>query len=347
MTDPSKFNPLTALVSYIPRDFHSSPVQSWYASAQREFGPRMLLDLAYVGNKADDLLLIANYNQAVPNNAAGTIPLAARRPIPTFGDITYVFNGGKSRYNAFEMKYEWRAGADVTLLSSLTLSRAKDNGAGSLENQNGNFPAPQDLRNLDADYGISGYDQPYNSTTSFIWALPFGRGKRWGGGMSPALDVLAGGWEVAGINTITPGEMVTFTYTPAATFQVSAITNDFSGANNYRPNMTCDPYPSSGQSITNWFNASCVTLPTDPSQPFGNAPRNNVRGPNFWQVDFAASKNVSLGGSTRLQFRIEAFNLFNRVNFTPPASNRSASNFGTITSTFDARQVQLGVKVLW
>ena len=52
LTDPSKFNPLTALISYIPRDFHSSPVQSWHLSVQREFGPHMLLDLAYVGNKA-------------------------------------------------------------------------------------------------------------------------------------------------------------------------------------------------------------------------------------------------------------------------------------------------------
>jgi hypothetical protein len=90
-----------------------------------------------------------------------------------------------------------------------------------------------------------------------------------------------------------------------------------------------------------------VVLPTDQSQPFGNAPRNNVRGPNFWQFDLAASKNIALGGPARLQLRLEAFNLFNRVNFTPPASNRTNSTFGTITSTFDQRQVQLGVKVLW
>ena len=142
--------------------------------------------------------------------------------------------------------------------------------------------------------------------------------------------------------------MVTFTYTPAAAFQVSAITNDFSGANNYRPNITCDPYaPAGQQSITQWFNPACVALPTDPSQPFGNAPRNNVRGPNFWQFDVAASKNIAVAGRTRLQVRVEAFNLFDRVNFAPPASNRSNASFGTITTAFDARQVQLGVKVLW
>ena len=348
LTDPTRFNPLTALISYIDPNYQSSPVQSWHVSVQREFGRGMLLDFAYVGNKADDLLLVANYNQAVVNNAAGTIPLASRRPISTFGDITYVFNGGKSRYSAFQTKYEWRMGADITLLSSLTLSKAKDNGAGALENQNGNFPAPQDLRNLDADYAVSAYAQPYNSTTSFVWSLPFGRGKRWGSGVSPAMDALVGGWQLTGINMFTPGEMVTFQYSPAPAFQVSAITNDFSGANNYRPNITCDPYAAEGQqSITNWFNPACVALPTDPSQPFGNSPRNNVRGPNFWQVDLAATKLIPLGGRVRAQARIEAFNLFNRVNYTSPAANRSNANFGTITSTFDARQVQLGFKVIW
>jgi hypothetical protein len=348
LTDSSRFNPLTALVSYIPRDFHSSPVQSWHVSVQREFGPHMLVDLAYVGNKATDLLLVANYNQAATNNAAGTIPLALRRPIPTWSDITYVFNGGKSRYDALQTKYEWRLGSDVNILSALTLSKAQDNGAGALENQNGNFPAPQDINNPEADYGVGAYNQPYNWTTSFVWSLPFGKGKRWGGSMSSAMDRLVGGWQVAGINTVAPGEMVTFIYTASPAFQVSGITNDFSGANNYRPNITCDPYaPEGQQSITNWFNTACVSIPTDPSQPFGNAPRNNVRGPNFTQFDFAASKNVAVGGRTTLQFRVEAFNLFNRVNFLAPAFNRSAATFGTITNTYDPRQVQLGVKLLW
>jgi len=224
-TEPLQFNPLTANVSYVPRDFHSSPVHSWYASAQREFGPSMLIDVAYVGNKADDLLLLANYNQADPDNAAGTIPLQARRPIPTFADITYVFNGGKSRYHALQVKYEWRLRTDITLRSSLTLSQAKDNGAGALENQNGNFPAPQDFRNLDADYALSGYHQPYNTTTSFVWALPFGRGKRFGGGMSKRLDLAAGEYVNVtgspGVTTLMPAscQPPTTASTAAGTFE--------------------------------------------------------------------------------------------------------------------------------
>jgi Carboxypeptidase regulatory-like domain/TonB-dependent Receptor Plug Domain/TonB dependent receptor len=348
LADPSQFNPLTANITYMPRDYHSSPVQSWYISLQRELFRNAMLDIAYVGNRADDLLLFANYNQASPNNAAGTIPLANRRPIAGFADITYAFNGGKSRYKALQTKFEWRMRRDLTLLSSLTLSQTKDNGAQSLENSNGNFPAPQDFRNLDAEFGLSNYDQPYNSTTSFVWALPFGRGQRWASSVSPALDALIGGWQLAGINTLFAGEPVTFTYAPGATFVVSGIAQDFRGANNYRPNVTCDPYAQGGaQTITNWFDRNCVVVPTDPSQPFGTAKRNTVRGPKFTQFDLAASKRVALAGPAQLELRLEAFNLFNRTNFRAPSGVRSSGAFGTITSTYDPRQLQLGIKLLW
>jgi hypothetical protein len=348
LADPSQFNPLTANITYLPRDFHSSPVQSWYISVQRELLHNMLLDVAYVGNRADDLLLFANYNQAFPNNSAGTIPLQGRRPIPSYSDITYAFNGGRSRYQALQTKLEWRLGQDLTLLSSLTLSKAKDNGSQSLENSNGNNPSPQDFRNMGADFGVSNYDQPYNSTTSFVWSLPIGKGRRWVSDASPLTDALIGGWEIAGINTVYAGEPVTFTYTPGATFIVSGIAQDFRGANNYRPNVTCDPMASgSDRTINNWFNKACVVIPTDPSQPFGNAARNSVRGPNLWQLDVSAAKRFTLGGPTRLEFRLEAFNLLNRTNFRAPNGSRSAAGFGTITSTFDPRQLQLGFKLLW
>ena len=162
------------------------------------------------------------------------------------------------------------------------------------------------------------------------------------------MDAFIGGWEVSGINSVYAGEPVTFTYTAGATFIVSGIAQDFRGANNYRPNVVCDPMASGAdRTINNWFNRACVVAPTDPSQPFGNAPRNSVRGPDYWVLDMAGIKQFRVGGETRLEFRVEAFNLLNRVNFTPPAANRTLSTFGTITNTFQARQVQLGLKLLW
>jgi hypothetical protein len=347
LTDPSRFNPLTANITYMPEDYRSTRVESWFASVQRELGENMIVDVAYVGNRADGMLLFANFNQARPNNSAGAIPLQARRPIPEFADITYSWNGGKSRYKALQAKLDWRMRRGLTLLSSLTVSETKDNGSGSLENPNGNFPAPQDFYNLDADYGLSAYHEPYNSTTSFVWDLPFGSGHRFMSDAPAVVDALLGGWQVAGINRIYAGEMATLTYTPAASFQVSGIQQDFRGANNYRPNLTGDPLmPEDERSPSRYLNPNTVVIPTDASQPFGNAPRNNVRAPYFWQVDFVANKRFAMpwpAGS--LEFRLEAFNLLNRSNFRAPNTNRSSAAFGTITQTYDPRQVQLGVKV--
>jgi hypothetical protein len=346
LTDPARFNPLLANITYMPEDYRSSDVHSWFASVQREVWEGALLDVAYVGNRANGMLLFANYNQAAPNNAAGTLTLQQRRPIQEFADITYSFNGGKSRYHSFQTKFDWRIGRDMTLMSSLTLSQTKDNGAGSLENPNGNFPAPQDFNNLDADFGLSGYHQPYNSTTSFVIELPFGRDRRYMSNASPVADAILGGWMIAGINTVSPGEMVTLTYTPTAAQQVSGIQQDFRGANNYRPNVNGDPYvPEGERNINNWLSRTTVTVPTDPSQPFGNAPRNSVRGPLLWTVDMVMSKRFNMpwrNGS--FEFRGEFFNLLNRTNFRAPNGNRSAGAYGTITTTYDPRIIQFGFK---
>ncbi len=349
LTDPSRFDPLAANITYMPRDYHSSGVQSWFASVQREIGRNMIVDVAYVGNAADDMLLFANFNQAQPNNSAGTLPLQARRPIPGFADITYSFNGGKSRYNALQAKFDWRMRAGMSILSSLTLSKTEDNGAGSLESPNGNFPAPQDFYNLDADFGLSAYHQPYNSTTSIVFDLPFGRGRRFLTDVRPVVDALIGGWQVAGINSVLSGETVTLTYTPPASFQVSGIQQDFRGANNYRPNVVGDPLvPSSERGPQSYLDRNAVVIPTDPSQPFGNAPRNSVRGPIVWQVDFLLGKRFAMPWpSGHAELRLEAFNLLNKTNFRAPIGNRSAAAFGTITSAYEPRQLQVGVKVLF
>ena len=181
-------------------------------------GRNTMLDVAYVGNRADGMLLFANFNQARAEQRRGHDCRCRRAGRSRSSrDITYSFNGGKSRYHALPGASSTGACArGLSLLNSLTLSQTKDNGAGSLENPNGNFPAPQDFYNLDADYGLSAYHQPYNSTTSFVSDLPFGRGRtlpdrrhrRWStrcsaAGRSPAST------------RIDAGETVTLTYTPA------------------------------------------------------------------------------------------------------------------------------------
>lgn len=349
LTDPSTFNPLVANITYMPKDYKAGEVHSWFVGIQRELFPGTFLDIAYVGNKGKNMLLFANYNQAYPNNSAGTLSLAARRPIPEWGDITYAFNGGKSEYRALQLRFETRTKWGLTVLSSYTWSRSLDNGAGSLEGPNGNSPAPQNFYDLEDSYSYSAYDQPHNSTTSFVFELPFGNGRKFMSDASPVVDALLGGWQISGIFNAWSGERINLRYTPAAAFQVSGITQDFRGANDYRPNVTGDPLaPENERTITNYFNKNNVTAPTDPSRPFGNSKRNGVQAHPFYQFDFALAKYFPLPWrSSKIQLRVEAFNLFNRTNFNAANSNRSSSAFGTITSTKDPRQLQIGVKFIF
>jgi hypothetical protein len=156
-----------------------------------------------------------------------------------------------------------------------------------------------------------------------------------------------GGWQLAAISSLYSGEPVTFTYTAGTAFQVSGIQQDFRGANNYRPNVIGDPYaPDAERTVQNWFNKNNVVIPTDPSQPFGNAQRNSVRGPLFWQVDLMVGRRIAMPWpSGNIELRAEFFNLLNRTNLRAPNGNVSTAAFGTITQTYDPRQIQFGVKV--
>ena len=205
------------------------------------------------------------------------------------------------------------------LLSAFTCRRRKDNGAGSLENQNGNFPAPQDFNNSTPTSAISAYDQPYNSTTSFVWELPFGRGRTVHGDATRVVDALIGGWQRRGINTVTPGEPVTLhLHARRAAFQVSGIPQDFRGANNYRPNVTCDPLRAEGErSITNWFNRGGVVTADGPEPAVRQRAAQQRRAARCsGRSTSSRRKRVALPWRRRgSQFRLEAFNLFNRTNF--------------------------------
>jgi hypothetical protein len=226
------------------------------------------------------------------------------------------------------------------LLNAFTWSKAQDNASGHLEANNGDN-SRVNYRDLDGEWGLSGYDQPLNNTTTIVYEIPFGHGRRWATNMSPLLEGLAGGWRITAINTMASGLTSNLSYSPSATFQVST-------APTYRPNLVGDLYPAAGQqTIDNWFNKDSVQIPTDRTQPFGNAARNVARGPALYTLDMGLHKSIGLGvGQTRLELRVEAFNILNKTNFGSPNGNRSDANFGTIRTLASApRQIQLGAKL--
>ena len=334
---PANFNPLNGRVNYIPPDTETGHVHNWHVTVQREILPNLLVDVAYIGNRSRNLVILGDFNQARPNNPGEDTPLQARRPIQGYQFIQAAFDGGRASYHALQIKVERRYSRGLYLLNSFTYSSAKDNASGHLETANGDN-SRVNYRDIEAEWGTSGYNQPLNNTTTIVWELPFGRERRWANQLNPILEGFVGGWRLSAINTMTSGLPVNLTYSPSSTFSVST-------APTYRPNLNGDVYGDG--TIANYFNRDNVTIPTDRSQPFGNAPRNAARGPAIYLMDVGLHKNVGLGlEDARLEFRIEAFNVLNKTNFGAPNGNRSATAFGTINGlSTTPRQIQLGVKV--
>ncbi|MEP6902860.1 MAG: TonB-dependent receptor plug domain-containing protein, partial [Actinomycetota bacterium] len=338
---------------YIPRDTPTSSIQNWQLSVQRELWGNMVLDVAYVGNKAKDTVLLADLNQARPLTVAeAALPasqqpsLQARRSIPGFGSISAVLPEGFSNYNALQIKLERRFSKGLYFLNSFTWSKAIDNGSQVLEEPNGNTGTPQDINNFKADKGIGAYDQPFNNTTSFVWEVPIGRGRWLGGNMNGVVDAFIGGWTLNGINTMTSGQPINFRYGP------SPITNNlptFLGGVALRPNAVCDPTNRAARTnpTREYFLpvGVCLIRPSV-TAPFGSAGRNLARSDKYFNFDFSLQKQFKLPitDETRLEFRAEFFNLFNKTNFGAANSDITNAAFGTITSTFPARQIQLALK---
>jgi hypothetical protein len=338
---PANFDPLRAQARYIPRGNPTGYVQSWHFTVQRELAKDLVLDLAYVGNRGVHLMILSDYNQATPNQPGQSLGLQARRPIPNFAYIEVAFGAGNSWYNGFQGKIEKRFSHGLYLLDSFTWSKALDDAPGHLEAFNGD-QTRVNYANIANDKGISNYNQPLNNTLSLIWDLPFGTGRQFGANSGKLLQGALGGWQMTAIDTATSGLPVNLMYSPTSQFQVST-------APNYRPNVSCDPVtPEGSRTTSNYLNKACVSVPTDPSHPWGNASRNSVRSYPFYQLDIGLHKQFGLGGEARkLEVRAEAFNILNQTNFQAPNSNISSSAFGSITSTFPARQLQFAMKILF
>ncbi len=119
-----------------------------------------------------------------------------------------------------------------------------------------------------------------------------------------------------------------------------------------RPNVTCDPNSGAPNTVAQWFNTSCfqrLTLPANAGQN-GNERRNAVRGPGFSRTDLSLFKNFEVGRQKQIQFRVEAFDVFNQVRYAQPGNIIGSPTFGVINATAtadDERIVQLGIKFIF
>jgi len=350
LTAPERLNPLIANMAYLPPDTRAGYVQNWTLSVQREIFKDTIIDVGYVGNKSTNLITIADYNQARPLAAGETLatsPLLSRRPYRAFGPITVTWPHAFANYNALQVRFEHRGNYGLYLLNSFVYGKAIDNSGQSLESQGANaHPSPQNFYNMSAEKAVSDFDQKFNNTTSVVYDLPLGKGRKFGSSMARGLDYAIGGWQLSVINNLWSGPPLNLGYNPTAAQQVSVTLPDFRGGLSYRPNLV-GPAKTPNGNIDNYINPLTIVVPTDPSQPFGNAGRNAVRGYSFFQLDLGIGKSFTFFERYRLQFRSEMFNATNHTNFRNANLNRSTAGFGQVRSAFPARQVQFGLRFVF
>ncbi len=348
IANPANFNPIVSNIDYIPADTRWPYIQSWFFSVQQELTHDTVLELAYNGNHSLRMPIIADYNQAYPNAPGQTLGVQARRPIQSFGAITWLDPAGDNDYNGFSARLEHRFGAGLYLLNSFTWSKALGDSEQGLEYYAGYYQAnPQNIRNLAAERGLSSFDVEFMNVTSVVYQLPFGKGRKYGSSMNPVFDAIVGGWELNSINTANTGTPIDVSYSPSTANDVTGLTNDYRGEMILRPNVSGSSISQSkGAMVNNYFAGYTFTTPPAGS-PFGNAGRNSFRAPGLEQWDLAADKNFHIWERTSLQFRSEFFNVLNHTNFGLPTAVSTSSAFGTIRTTYPARQIQFALKLLF
>jgi hypothetical protein len=320
-----------------PQPSNTPYVQQWSLGIQHEFLPGLVLDVTYCAAKGTHLLGIVDINQVPPGAAAaaGIDPknvslLNPLRPYKGFSYIDALENWFDSNYNALQARVERRLGNDGYVNVNYTWSH------GLTDNATDRNTAPQNRYDMAADYGPTQLDRRHIFSADFLYELPWFRQQH------GRVGHIAGGWGFAGIVTYNSGLPLTVIVRGSDPAGLGIINSAVVGA---RPDMIGDPSVAAPHTVEEWFDTSVfVRVPAGENRP-GNSGRGVVRGPSIHRWDLALIKNTQIGERVRLQFRAEAFNVWNHTNFQNISTLFETSDFGQAISARDPRIVQLGLKL--
>ena len=339
--------------------------QQWNASLQHQVG-NWLFDVTYAGNKGNhfaaggynlnqvDPAVWAQYGQAlrenVPNPNAGLVPGAFGRstirrdrlfmPFPHYNAVS-IQNPRLGNYLSHQLQINVKRQMRNGFLVHFAFTGGKKMGDSTQvpvnwnTEQNDRNGYQNGLYDRQAQKSIDPGDIARRATISLLYELPFLRNS------SSPLSRVLGGWQINSIGIMQTGFPLTIT-----------------GANNFladRPNSTGESAKLNNPTRERWFNTDVFVNPSDFT--LGNVGRvlPDVRTPGTFNFDFALMKDTYVNERLHVQFRIEAFNVFNSVNlrgpntaFSPgPDGFNASARFGTITGARDPRRVQLSLKVLF
>jgi Carboxypeptidase regulatory-like domain/TonB dependent receptor len=333
-------------------------VQQWHAGIQYQLPSQIMLEISYAGSHGSDLFGMYNGNQAQPDEAFCTsngntpenCPTAPRRPFPTIdASIDTLRANDFSNYNSLQVHLEKRYSNGLQFGLSYTFAHSLDDASsaslGSLNNG--------DFRNQlypSLEYGNSDFDVRQRFVVNYAYELPFGKGKKFGGDASVAVNQLIGNWQIAGIVTAQTGNW--FTITDAVTNVSTADGGGVVGYYEVRPNLQGDP--NTKPCVAGTLYNTCAFTDNSTFFTFGSAGRNIVRGPGLQNWDFSIFKLFPIREQMHLEFRAEFFNIWNHVNpllgpagaisEEPQAVEFGTPQFGFPQAARDPRFIQFALK---
>lgn len=319
-------------------DYRSEYAESWTFGVQRELTQNWALLATYFGSHvvgADDGTFS---NVPLP----GPGPIDPRRPNPNLTGFKTIHWGGWSTYHSLSAKLEKRYSRGLTFDASYTWSKAMDemSGPGPTFHE---FNIPQNVYDRGPERGLSSFDHRHRFTFTYSYELPVGQGH----GFNPSglMGKMASGWNLSGIGSFQIGAPITI--------NLARDNANIGSGPAQRPDLLRDPNWDQG-SAEEWFDTGAfadpgvATLGVATPFIFGNAGRNIVTEAGEANVDFSLIKNTTIGETNRLEFRVEIFNIFNRVNFVgAPGRLFGSANFGRLSNTGPSRQMQLGLKYVF
>jgi hypothetical protein len=319
----------------ISPNFKNPYVETWNFAVQRALPLHLSLDVAYLGVHGVDTAAQFNLNTNLTTIGGGTAGQPLNILYGKTAGATLFWDGFSSSYNALQVKLDRHFG-DFNLTTAFTWGKAMDF-------QSGDDGALLFYINIRRDYARADFDRSFNFNQSYVYSLPFGKGKKMLSG-GPGAWIL-GNWQVSGILTLMSGMPVTVT----ASGTSLNTPGETQTANQVAPLQILK-----GINTGNlWFSTSSFAQPT--GVVFGNTGRNIFSGPGLFAINASLFKNFRVGERANIELRGESFNLTNTPAFGQPQGSMTSSTFGYVTTTVGSgtgvngtgggRSIQMGLKV--
>jgi hypothetical protein len=323
-------------------------VQEWNLTLEQALGAGFGLRVSYDGNHSTNLGTGMNIDQPMANTIGfANLPKSAI-PFPLWSEIYYNANYGFGNYNAMTASVKKRMSNGLQLQASYIYARNLSNLGGNPGTPAGGFAGEyggtiSNPYQPGIDYGNVNFTRRNRFLATFLYDLPFGKGKMLVNSANGFVDRVVGGWELAGVLLFQSGPFMTVSQ---LNDPCGCGFNDFNSTGG-RADTVSGVSPTAGQSLAQWINPAAFATPASAIGRFGDSEAGGVVGPGTEAVSMSLIKSIPIKESVRAQIGVQVANLFNHPNFAPPGNlTLGVAAFGTLTALQSAegagpRQIQL------